>query len=138
MKTLVLVMMLISSSAVGVIGCAAKQPIAIAVPGQTSTLDGEVYRGLCDVQAVIDTYKTAVANGSFVATPAMATQMTTLIALYNDTHTAWLVYHSATASVQASTAAALQTQYSNLQTQYQAALTNGAPVPATAPTTGAK
>jgi hypothetical protein len=117
-------------------GCAAHQPVAAAIPGQTSTLDGQTYRALLDIQAVIDTYKGRVAAGTFTATAVIAQSMTDLETAYNVTHNLWLSYHEATAATQQTTAAALQSAYDNMQTKYSAALSSGAPI--VAPTTGAK
>jgi hypothetical protein len=122
----------ISIGALGINGCAAHQPVVAAViPNQTSALDGDVYRGLRDVEAALDTYKTEVANGSFVPTAAMTTAMANVTTLYNDTYALWVAYHAATAATQTTTGPALQAKYQSLQTSYQTAITSGAPLPAT-------
>jgi hypothetical protein len=122
---------------VGMTGCATKQPVVAAIPGETNALDGQVYRGLRDVQAVIDTYKAKVADGSFHPSAAMTTGMADLTQAYNTTHSLWTIYHASASTAQSSTGQALQTNYDSVQAKYATALSTGAPIPPLA-TIGAK
>jgi len=110
-------------------GCATHQTVTAPVPGQTSTLDAQVYRGLRDIQAVLETYKGKVADGSFHPTPAMVTGMDSLTLAYNTTHHLWESYHTASAAAQADAATQLKSNYDTMQTKYTAALSAGAPIP---------
>jgi len=110
-------------------GCAARQTVTAPVPGQTSALDAQVYRGLRDIQAVLVTYKGKVADGSFHPTPAMVSGMADLAQAYNLTHHLWESYHAATAAAQADTGVALKSSYDTMQTKYTTALSDGAPIP---------
>jgi len=109
-------------------GCATHQTVTAPVPGQTSALDAQVYRGLRDIQAVLETYKGKVADGSFHPTPAMVTGMDSLAQAYNTTHRLWDAYHKATAATQAD-ADALKGSYDTMQSKYTTALSDGAPIP---------
>jgi len=110
-------------------GCATHQTVTAPVPGQTSQLDAQVYRGLRDIQAVLETYKGKVADGSFHPTPPMASAMDNLAKAYNDTHHLWETYHAATATEQAGIETTLKSSYGSMQAKYTAALSDGAPIP---------
>ncbi len=112
-----------------VTGCAGHQPVTAPIPGQTDTLDGQVYRGLRDIQAAIDTYKAKVADGSFHPSAGMAASMDNLAQAYNTTHRAWETYHASSAATQASTGKELRASYDGVQTKYAIALSAGAPIP---------
>jgi len=118
-------------------GCATHQTVTAPVPGQTSDLDAQVYRGLRDIQAVLETYNGKVADGTFHPTPTMSDGMDQLKAAYNTTHRLWDTYHKASAAEQAATADALQSSSDTMHAKYTTALSDGAPIPP-ADTIGAK
>jgi hypothetical protein len=117
-----------AGASVGVTGCAAHQPVVAPIPGQVDTLDGQVYRGLRDIQAAIDTYKAKIKDGSFHPTAGMETAMQSLSQTYNTTKAAWEIYHASDAPARASTATGLRSSYNDMQTKYKAALRVGAPL----------
>jgi hypothetical protein len=119
-----------AGASVGVTGCAAHQSVVAPIPGQVDTLDGQVYRGLRDIQAAIDTYKAKVKDGSFHPTAGMETTMQSLSQAYNTTKAAWEIYHASDAPARASSATELRADYNGMRTKYKAALDVGAPLPA--------
>lgn len=131
MKRIILALSLVigSMGLAGSSGCTAHQTVTAPVPGQTSQLDAQVYRGLRDIQAVLETYKKKVADGSFHPTPAMVTGMDGLTQAYNNTHHLWESYHTASAAAQADTGSALKSSYDTMQSNYTTALSDGAPIP---------
>jgi uncharacterized phage infection (PIP) family protein YhgE len=132
MRGIILVIVLelgLAGASVGVTGCAAHQTVVAPIPGQVDTLDGQVYRGLRDIQAAIDTYKAKVKDGSFHPTAGMEAGMDQLNQAYNTTKAAWEIYHASDAPARVSSAPALRASYDGMQAKYKAALKVGAPIP---------
>jgi hypothetical protein len=110
-------------------GCSLQKPVTAPIPNQTSTLDGQVFRVLMDVQAVIDTYKARVANGTLHPVPTLIPKMSALIQGYDDARSTWMIYHEATVSGTNPPTAEMQAKFDQLNQEYAAALSSGAPLP---------